>query len=147
MKRIIILSILLLSLAACSKLILKPADFSWPIESALKIDDKGNVSENRFSFNLNVSQLFQLEAGEKAEYAGKEIRIIKDYLGYYYVTSQGFKNVFVLLQTEGGLAVENKILIDEKGIDKPVFNQKNTNIELLANGKTYKLNNKGIEGK
>ncbi|MHB8906739.1 MAG: hypothetical protein ACYC5R_05565 [Melioribacteraceae bacterium] len=130
--------------AACSSLVLKPADFSWPIENALKVDNKGFVEEQRYAFTLKVKSLFFEEFADSTNFAGKEIRIIRDKLGYVYMTGKNFKNVYVFMSTEGGMKLEEKILVNEKGLVSPAFNQKSPNIELLDSPNKYLLNNKGI---
>ncbi|MHB9040650.1 MAG: hypothetical protein ACYC4T_08340 [Melioribacteraceae bacterium] len=130
--------------AACSSLVLKPADFSWPIENALKVDNKGFVEEQRYAFTLKVKSLFFEEFADSTNFAGKEIRIIRDKLGYVYMTGKNFKNVYVFMSTEGGMKLEEKIMVSEKGLVSPAFNQKSPNIELLDSPNKYLLNNKGI---
>jgi hypothetical protein len=135
---------LALIIAACSSLVLKPADFSWPIENALKVDGKGFIEEQRYAFTLKVKSLFFEEFADSNNFAGKEIRIIRDKLGYVYLTSKKFKNVYVLMVVEGGMKLANKILVNETGLISPAFNQKSPNIELLDAPNKYLLNNKGI---
>jgi hypothetical protein len=135
---------LVLITAACSSLILKPADFSWPIENVLKVDNKGFVEEQRYAFTLKVKSLFFEEFADSNNFAGKEIRIIRDKLGYVYITGKNFKNVYVFMSMEGGMKLSEKILVTEKGLNSPAFNQKSPNIELLDSPNKYLLNNKGI---
>ena len=139
-----LLTVFLIS-AACSTLTLKPAEYAWPIENALKIDVKGNVVEQRYSFTLNVKPLFFEEFKDSTNYIGKEIRIIRDKAGFYFITAKDFKNVYVFKSIEGGMQLENKILISElKGLTSPAFNQKAPNIELLDSPNKYLLNYKGL---
>ena len=130
--------------AACSSLTLKPADFSWPIENALKVDSKGFIEEQRYAFTIKVKPIFFEEFADSNNFAGKEIRIIRDKLGYVYITGKKFKNVYVLATVEGGMKLENKILINEAGLVSPAFNQKSPNIELLDTPNKYLLNHKGV---
>lgn len=135
---------LVLIIAACSSLTLKPGDFSWPIENALKVDSKGFIEEQRYAFTLKVKPLFYEEFADSNNIAGKEIRIIRDKLGYVYLTAKKFKNVYVFMTVEGGMKLENKILVSENGLVSPAFNQKSPNIELLDLPNKYLLNNKGV---
>lgn len=135
---------LVLIITACSSLTLKPGDFSWPIENALKVDSKGFIEEQRYAFTLKVKPLFYEEFADSNNIAGKEIRIIRDKLGYVYLTAKKFKNVYVLMTVEGGMKLENKILVSETGLVSPAFNQKSPNIELLDLPNKYLLNNKGV---
>lgn len=137
-------ALLLLIISACSSLTLKPADYSWPIENVLKVDNKGFVEEQRYSFTLKVKALFYEEFKDSTNFLGKEIRLIRDKVGFYYITGKDFKNVYVFESEENGMDLENKILITETGLSSPMFNQKSPNIELLDNSNKYLLNNEGI---
>lgn len=137
-------ALLLFIISACSSLTLKPADYSWPIENVLKVDNKGFVEEQRYSFTLKVKALFYEEFKDSTNFSGKEIRLIRDKVGFIYITGKEFKNVYVFAVEENGMDLENKILITETGLVSPVFNQKSPNIELLDNSNKYLLNNEGI---
>lgn len=139
-----LVTLVVIALTACSSLVLKPADFGWPIESVLKVDNKGYVEEQRYSFTLKVKPLFFAEFADSSNIAGKEIRIIRDKMGYYFITSANFKNVYMFGTIAGGLKLEDKFLISEKGIASPAFNQKSPNIELLDGTTKYLLNEKGL---
>ncbi|TSA28894.1 MAG: hypothetical protein D4R68_03290 [Ignavibacteriales bacterium] len=136
--------LLLIIISACSSLTLKPADYSWPIENVLKVDNKGFVEEQRYSFTLKVKALFYEEFKDSTNFSGKEIRLIRDKVGFYYITGKDFKNVYVFEPEENGMDLENKIMVTEAGLVSPAFNQKSPNIELLDNSNKYLLNNKGI---
>jgi hypothetical protein len=141
----IILTLLLFTLTACSTLTLKPVDFSWPIESVLKVDDDGFVKEDRYSFSFNSINLFLEETGDSLSYINKEIRIIRDMNSYYYITSKNFKHVYVFTNSEGALSLSKKILISEAGISNPAFNQRQPYIELINGDTKLLLSNDGIK--
>lgn len=136
--------LLLIIISACSSLTLKPADYAWPIENVLKVDNKGFIEEQRYSFTLKVKTLFYEEFKDSTNFSGKEIRLIRDKVGFYYITGKEFKNVYVFAPEESGMCLENKILVTETGLVSPAFNQKSPNIELLDSSNKYLLNNKGI---
>jgi hypothetical protein len=136
--------LLLISFAACSNLVLKPTDYAWPIESVLKVDDHGFVKESRNSLSFNVKDLFLTETGDSTAYQNKDIRIIRDMNGYYYITSDNFKNVYVFKSAEGKLALEDKIPITKTGLQDPAFNQRQPYIELVSGNNKYLLTNEGI---
>jgi len=147
MKRIIISSLLLFIItAACSVLTLQPANFSWPLESVLPVDDNGKVTEDRYSIEVNTIGLFFEEFQDSLSYKGKEIRMIRDNQGFYFLTASNFKNVYVFKVDEGKLELEEKIFISEFGLQTPAFNQRDPYIELVDG--TYKTNltYKGTEG-
>lgn len=136
---------ILILLSGCAALILSPADFSWPIENAIKVDEKGFIKEDRYTFSINIKPIFYEEFKDSNLALGKEIRIIRNYTGYYFITASNFKNVYVLMPVEGGMKLINKITISEKEpLNSPAFNQKSPNIELIDGTKKYLLNHKGI---
>ena len=137
----------LLIYSACSTLTLQSANFAWPIESVLPVNDEGNVLDQRYSVEFNTTPLFYEELKDSNAYAGKDIRLIRDKEGYYYMTANEFKNVYVFQAEEGELILENKIPISETGIIRPAFNQRDTLIELVdANNKIISLTHQGMEG-
>lgn len=145
MSRIIIpLFVLLILFAACSTLKLEPADFAWPLESVLKVDDNGSVKDERYSFSFDTRGLFFAENNDSLSYKGKNVRILRDKKGYYFMTSNKFKNVYVFEVVDGALQLKNKIFISEFGIADPAFNQRPPNVELIDGGKSLYLDNNGI---
>lgn len=147
MKQLLIVSLILSALfAACSVLTLRPANFSWPLESVLPVDDNGKISDDRYSVEVNTVGMFFEEFQDSLSYKDKEVRLIRDNMGFYFLTSAGFKNVYVFKTEEGTMVLENKIFISEFGLQNPAFNQRDPYIELVDG--TYKMNltYKGIEG-
>lgn len=138
--------ILLAVLAAgCSPLMLKPANFSWPIEDELKSDSHGMVHEDRYSLSFSIKPLMYAETKDSIHVANKPIRLIRGVRGYYYITAPKFKNVYVFSQGDGGLVLEKKIAVSEEGLTSPAFNQRPPYIELInGNGKPIYLNIDGI---
>ena len=147
MKRLIVpLFFLALLTAACSVLTLKPANFSWPLESILPVDDNGKISEDRYSIEVNTVGMFFEEFQDSLSYKSKEVRMIRDNQGFYFLTSTNFKNVYVFKADEGKLVQENKIFISEFGLQTPAFNQRDPYIELVDGTNKMNLSHKGIEG-
>lgn len=143
--RITLSGLTVLILYSCSTLILKPADFSWPIESVLKVEDDGHASADRYTFSFNIKPLFYEEMEDSLAYLDREIRVIRNYQGYYFITANDFKNVYVFESSEGEFELEEKIPIDETGLKKPVFNQRSPYIELIDGTNRYYLSKSGIE--
>lgn len=122
---------MLLLFSACSSLVLKPADFSWPLESVLKIDDNGNVQAERYSVSFNTKNLFLKETGDSLGYQNQQLRVIRNTKGYYFMVAENFKNVYVFSNNDGKLQLKKKIEIsDSTGIQNPAFNQRPPLIEL-----------------
>jgi hypothetical protein len=138
--------ILVSAFAACSVLTLQPANFAWPIESVLPVNDEGVVMEERYSIEFNTVGLFYEEFQDSSAYNGNSIRIIRDNGGYYFITAAKFKNVYVFRDKEGALVLHNKIFISEPGVEDPAFNQRAPYIELIDKDKKLNLTNEGVEG-
>jgi len=146
MKLINFLPFLLLVIAAaCSTLKLQQANFAWPVESIISIDENGKVSDERYSLSFDTGGLFYEELEDSSAYVGKEIRILRDINGYYFITAEKFKNVYVFQMDNGAMALNNKIFISEFGIEDPVLNQRTPFIELINDGKSLYLTNNGID--
>ena len=62
------------------------------------------------------------------------------------MTAVDFKNVYVFTVEENAFSLENKIQINETGLNNPAFNQRKPFIELLDDGIIYKLSSEAIEG-
>lgn len=139
---ITLFSILIIS--ACSALKLEPANFAWPIESVLEVDDEGFVKEERYIIEFNTKELFFEEFQDSSFYMDKSIRMIRNYKGYYFITAKEFKNVYVFSVDDGKLILDEKILIDELRLTDPAFNQRNPYIELLDGENKYRLLKDGI---
>jgi len=147
MRHLLALSLFLIFItAACSVLTLQPANFSWPLESILSVDDNGKISEDRYSLEVNTVGMFFEEFQDSLSYKGKEIRMIRDNQGFYFMTGSNFKNVYVFKAEEGKLIQENKIFISEFGLQAPAFNQRDPYIELVDGTNKMNLTHKGIEG-
>ncbi|MCF8240115.1 MAG: hypothetical protein K9J16_01920 [Melioribacteraceae bacterium] len=117
--------------AACSTFRMEPADYSWPVESVLIVDEEGVITDTRYSFDVNVSAMFQQEEIPLPEISGREVRVIRDQKGYYFMTSQGLRNVYVFLAEEGGMNLVSKILVNSEGVNGPAFNQRSPYIEFI----------------
>jgi hypothetical protein len=148
MKKLIVPGLLaVMLLAGCSNLILKPADFGWPVEVVVKPDNNGVVQEKRYSLSFNTKDLFLSETGDSLGYKDKELRVIRNPEGYYFMVADNFKNVYVFYPDDGALTLANKIEIsDSTGIKDPAFNQRPPYVELnYNNNKKVNLTSKGIE--
>jgi hypothetical protein len=147
MKLISILSgaLLLLFVGGCTPLTLKPADFGWPVESVLKVEANGMVQENRYQLSFNVKPMLFEETGDSVAVSNVNIHVIRDPMGYYYLTAAKFKNVYVFAPSEGSLRLENKIMISEKGMSGPAFNARPPHIQLLNGNEKFMLTKSGIQ--
>ena len=122
-------------LTGCSTLLLRPADFSWPVEVTLKPDGKGNVQEARYQMSFNVKALLFEELQDSVTVTKHTLHVLRDHAGFYFITAKGFKNVYVFAQGDGALKLEKKILISENGLEAPAMNQKAQFIQLINENK------------
>ena len=143
-KAVLVWFLAILALPGCATVTLKPVDFSWSFESVLTADSSGYVRAEPKTIAFNAGELFRAEMKDPSAAAGTVVRIIRDYDGYYFITSAGFKNVYIFNGSNGKLTLRKKVLIAEQGMEKPFFNRRDLGIELVANGQAYLLNRKGI---
>lgn len=135
-------------LVGCSSLQLQPADFSWAAEEIIEVGSKGMVDAKRYSVAFTVTPLLAKEfaADTMAAKNTNEVRLIRDKAGFYYLTGKKFKNVYVLVQSEGALAVNNTLTISaEKPMDDPKFDQKDSYIELWNGKEKFQLTKGGVQ--
>lgn len=130
LKAVSVLVLIVVFVAGCSTLVLQPADFSWPIESVLKVNEKGMIQDQRHSFSLNVRPLFFAEMQDSVNIK-VPVRIIRDAEGYYFITAQKFKNVYVFEPVVGGLKLVTTIMVKPEGLESPALNQRAPYIQLV----------------
>lgn len=132
----------------CSQtLIISDVDYSQPIESVLQTNENGVVNDVKSGLSFNILPLQYVETQDTSSVTTKEVRMIRGKEGYYYITSPGYQNVFVMAPEKGILKLKNKILIKEEGISKPAFNQRTPYVQLLnrETGENYALTAKGVQ--
>jgi hypothetical protein len=129
------LYVLAILLTGCSALMLRPADFSWPIEVAVKPDGNGTVQVARYQVSFNTKALLFAELKDSVAVTKHTIHILRDQAGYYFITAKDFKNVYVFGQINSALKLENKILVSEKGLEAPALNQKVPYVHLINENK------------
>ena len=146
LKLLLVASLLFIS--ACSTLILKPANFAWPVESVLNVDNNGKVDIKRYSIDFDARELFLKETGDSLGYQNQQLRVIRNAYGYYFMVAKNFKNVYVFTVDEGTFRLEKQIKISDKvGILNPAFNQRPPYIELVYgenSANKVNLSEKGI---
>lgn len=146
MRQVFIAILCVTGLAGCGMLTLTPCDFSWPVESVLKVQHTGMVQEQRYSITCNVKSLLFTETQDSVNIEQWSIRMIRDTKGYFYMTAAKFKHVYVFGQIEGGLKLSKAILISENGMEDPKFNQRPPYIQLMnGNEAPVLLTNDGIQ--
>ena len=134
---------LLFGAAACGpSLVLQGVDYAQPIESVLTPDSDAEVHDQRYAVKFNISPVLEEEGVSSVD----EVRLIRNSAGYYFLTAAGFSNVYVFTTDESELSLETKVEITEDGLQQPVFNQRDGQVELvdMSSGDTYNLDQNGI---
>lgn len=133
------LSILVLSfvLSSCSSLSLQWVDYSWPVESVLKVDQHNVIEERRYAISMRVTNLAIEELQDSTALIGTSLRVIRNEEGYYFVTGPRFKNVYVFTPGANELNLKAKLELSEKGMKSPAFNLRSPYIEVV-DGKNWK---------
>ncbi len=145
----VILSLVVLGvlfLQACNKsLVIKNVNYAQKIESVLIPDSKGKVSDIRYGISFSILPFQFEEFKDSSSVQISEIRMIRNNLGYYFITADNFKNVYVMTPIKGQLKLEKKIQVNENGLFSPVFNWRVSEVELIENSNNViLLNEKGI---
>lgn len=126
MKKLLSTTLLGIALfvSGCASLKLEPADFSWFAEEILDVDAGGMVSARQFSVAFNVKPLLAKEFAADSMLAKntKEVRLIRDRAGFYYIIAKKFKSVYVFAPSDASLKMENSFAISQTEMKDPKFN-------------------------
>ena len=95
--------------------------------------------------SIDARGIFYEEFNDSSAYKNKEVRVLRNMNGYYFITSDKFKNVYVFEADDGALVLENKIFISESGIENPALNQRKPFVELIYGDKSINLTSEGID--
>jgi hypothetical protein len=114
----------------------------------METNKNGFITENRYSFSVNVKPLFFAERNDSTSFNKESVRVIRDNKGYYYMIASGFKNIYIFNADNGQMILYDVIFVSEFGVDLPAFNQRDPYIELLEGEETLLLlNSDGIKGR
>lgn len=130
------------SVSCGPSLVIQNVDYSQPLESVLTPDSENMVHDQRYAIKFSVSPILEAEGSSSVN----EVHLIRNNDGYYFVTANGFQNVYVFAPGEGELKLENTIEFVENALGEPAFNKREGYIELvdLSNNESYRLDHEGI---
>lgn len=136
-------------LQACNKsFVVKNVDYSQQIESVLIPNSEGIITDIRNGLSFSILPFQEEEFKTEIEYDSqiKEVRLIRNKNGYYFITADKFKHVYVMIPKKGELKMKKKILIDENGLYSPAFNWREPAVQLIdaTNNTSILLTEKGI---
>ena len=146
-KVTLLLSFLLLTVLACNKtFVIEDVNYAQYVESVLIPDEQGFVSDIRNNISFSINELSNEEFGENSDTEVNEIRLIRNHQGYYFITADQFKNVYVFEPKRGQLKLKETIEVSMDGLQAPVFNWRDPYVEIIANNQveTHYLNERGI---
>lgn len=136
----------MLIIQACSKpLVVKDVNYAQRIESVLTPDQNGIVQDIRYGISYSIMPLQFEEFQDTSTVLVSEIRMIRNQQGYYFITADGFKSVYVMAPAKNELRLKKKIQVSEEGLLSPAFNWRAPSVQLLStNQETVLLTEKGI---
>lgn len=145
---IILLASIVMLGTACKTFVVKNVNYSHQIESVLTPDEDGTVTDVRHGITFNVTPFQKQEFGENdSTYQIKEVRLIRNAEGFYFITANQFKNVYVMEPGNGSLKLKNKIKVSEERISEPAFNMRDGVVQLVKveSNEVITMNQNGIK--
>ena len=125
---------------------LKNVDYSMLLETVAIPDPNGKINDDAYGVVFNVKPLQFLEKGDSSA-VNSEYRLIRDISGYYFVTSKGYRHVYIFKPGVQSLVLHKKVNVSVNGLTNPAFNQRKPEIHLLeADTLAYKIHKDGIVG-
>ncbi len=142
-----ILAGVLLFTSACKTFEVKNVNYAQQIESVLVPTEQGEVVDSRYGISFNILPFQFEEMEDSSSVMVNEVRLIRNHSGYYFITADGFSNVYVMEPIDSGLKLKQKINITEDGLIAPAFNLRSPYVQLVdtETTDTYTLNEKGIK--
>lgn len=145
---ILLLASFMLLATACNKFVVENVNYSQQIESVLEPDENGDVHDIRHGITFNVEPFKAQEFGEEDSTTEiKEVRLIRNAEGYYFITASQFKNVYVMEPGKSELKLKNKIKVSEERLASPALNLRDAMVQLIKTdtNETMTLNEDGLQ--
>lgn len=116
------------------------------LETVLIPETDGRVIDRGYGLKFSVRPIQYLEMGDSTR-VNTEFRVIRDLNGYYFITSAGFKNVYIMKPSANAMKLHKQVMVSLEGLQRPAFNQRNPMIQLIdGDSRSYMLNKDGIVG-
>lgn len=145
---ILLLAYLMITVSACNKFVVENVNYSQQIESVLIPDENGDVHDIRHGITFNIEPFKTQEFSEEERIPEiKEVRLIRNAEGYYFITANQFKNVYVMQPGKSELKLKNKIKVSEERLNAPAFNLRDTTVQLVKTdtNEILTLNENGLQ--
>jgi hypothetical protein len=128
----------------CASLTLEDVDSGWPVEAVVKVGKDNRIQDTRYALSARVTALAVEEFQDSSALIGKELRILRNHSGYYFVTGQKFRNVYVFESSNSSFALESTIEVSQTGLANPALNQRTPYVELVDGTAKQLLDEDGI---
>ena len=125
------------AITSCASLTMQWVDYSWPVESVLKVNQQNTVEEGRYAISMRMTNLALEEFQDSTALIGTSVRLLRSEEGYYFITGPKFKNVYVFTPGASELNLKSKIQVSETGLKSPAMNQRSPYVEVV-DGKNWK---------
>lgn len=131
--------------SSCSTFKIENVKYGWNGEYFAEPDENGDFTIPKNSMKFNILKLLE-EEGIKNKITDIKLRIIRDDEGYFYITGDKFKYIWVFKTDESSLKLKNKIeLLKGRTLEDPKFNEKKPNIKVFLKDKSeFIINKDGI---
>lgn len=131
----------------CNKsLVVKNVNYAQQLETVLVPDSNGDVNDVRHGISYSILPFQFEEFQDTSSVQVTEVRMIRNSDGYYFITADKFKHVYVMAPKQGELKLKKKILVDEQGLLSPAFNWRAPDVQLVnkQTNEVYLMNEEGI---
>ena len=135
--RVLLLLLTTFALNSCGSLSLQWVDYSWPVESVLKVTPQNTLDDGRYAVTIRMTNLAIEEFQDSSALIGASLRLLRNVEGYYFITGPKFKNVYVFTPGASELNLKSKIQVSETGLKSPALNQRTPYVEVV-DGKGWK---------
>ncbi len=135
MKSVKIIFLILLSAVgfSCSKsLVIENVNYAQHVESVVAPNQEGIVDDQRNNIRFSMLPLLEKEYGENSTDLPEFVRILRNSEGYYFITAEDFKYVYIFEPKRGELKLTKSILLAENGLEKPALNWRAPYIEVVS---------------
>lgn len=142
-----VLAAVLLFTSACKTFEVQNVNYSQQVESVLIPTQSGEVTDSRYGISFNILPFQFQEMEDSSSVIVDEVRLIRNQSGFYFITANGFSNVYVMEPIESGLKLKEKITVSESGLIRPAFNLRAPFVQLVdtETSDIYTLNENGIK--
>ncbi len=135
MKSVKLLPLIIVSAVcfSCNKaLVIKEVNYAQHVESVVAPDEYGIVADQRNNIRFSVAPLVKQEFGKDTTQEVEFVRILRNADGFYFITANNFKKVYVFEPKRGELKLKKSILITDDGLERPALNWRAPYIQIIA---------------